>query len=456
MTTASQDLTPLRSALNAQVLGPTDPDWDTARQAWNLTADLQPAAVAFAEDASDVAAVVNFARDRGLRVAAQGTGHAATTLGALDGVVLLKTARMRGVTVDPGARRARVEAGALGGDLGPAAGEHGLSALSGSSPDVGVVGFALGGGMGWLSRRYGLTCNTITGAELVTADGDQVRADGDQNADLFWALRGGGGDFGIVTALELELFPIAEVYAGSLTWPAEHCQEILPAYLEWLRTVPDELTTGIRFLTLPPIPEVPEPLRGVPVLDVTGAYLGDQAEGAALLDPLRSLATPLIDSWAQIPAAGLSRINGDPEQPTPSLTHHAVVGDLPAEAADTLIEVGGPDSGSPLLMVGTRHLGGALAGPPPGAGALGAVEGEHLVLGVGLPMAPGTAPAIAAHLDKMVAAMGPWATGGAYLNFADQPGDASGGFDEATYGRLREIKAAVDPNGLFVAAHPVA
>jgi hypothetical protein len=455
MTIASQDLTPLRSAVSAPVLGPGEDGWDAARQAWNLLADQHPAAVAHAESAADVAAVVRFARERGLRVAAQGTGHGACALGSLEGVVLLKTERMNGVTVDPGARRARVEAGVLGGDLGPAAGKHGLTALSGSSPDVGVVGFAIGGGIGWLSRRHGLTCNTITAAELVTAEGEQVRADSDQNAELFWALRGGGGDFGVVTALELELFPIAQVYAGSLMWPAQHGREILPAYLDWLRTVPDELTTGIRFLYLPPIPEVPEPLRGVPVIDVTGAFIGDAREGAALLDPLRSLAQPLIDGWAEIPASGLSRINGDPEQPTPGLTHHTVVGDLTAEAAEAIIEVGGPDSGTPLLMVGTRHLGGALASAPPDAGALGKVEGEHVVVGVGAVMAPDAGPAIQSALDEVIRALKPWATGTDYLNFADRPSDASRAFDADTYRRLLEVKAAVDPDGLFVAAHPV-
>jgi FAD/FMN-containing dehydrogenase len=455
MTTASQDLTPLRSAVSAPVLGPGDDGWDSARQAQNLTADQQPAAVAFADNADGVAAVVNFAHQRGLRLAAQTTGHAARSLGPLDGVVLLKTERMKSVSVDPGARRARVEAGVLSGELGPAAGEHGLTSLGGSSPTVGVVGFAVGGGIGWLSRRHGLTCNTITAVELVTADGEQVRADAEQNADLFWALRGGGGDFGVVTALELELFPIERVYAGSLMWPAEHAKELLPAYLEWLRTVPDELTTGFRFLRLPPIPDVPEPLRGVPVFDVTGAFIGDAAAGAALLDPLRSLATPLIDGWDEIPATGLSRINGDPEEPVPGLTHHRVVGDLGSEAADALMEVAGPDSGTPLVAVGSRHLSGALASAPAGAGALSRVEGEHVIVAVGVAMEPAMAETIDTALDTVVEAVEPWATGGDYLNFADRPGDASKAFDAQTLGKLREIKASVDPDGMFVAVHPV-
>jgi hypothetical protein len=449
------DLTQLRTTINATIHAPAEDGWDEARQAWNLTADQNPVAIVNAESPADVVAAVKFARSHGLRVAAQSTGHGAGALLPLDDAVLVKTLRMNGVTVDPGARLARVEAGVLGADLAAAAGEHGLAALGGSSPDVGVVGFALGGGIGWLSRHYGLTANAIRGAEVVTADGEQVRADADQNADLFWALRGGGGDFGVVTALELELFPIESVYAGSVMWHAEQGADVLRAYLDWIRTVPDELSTGFRFLSLPPIPEVPEPLRGVPVFDVTGAYDGDPAEGAALLDTLRGVAEPYMDNWAEIPASGLSRIYGDPEQPTPGLTHHTVVGELPTEAVDAIVEVGGPESGSPLLMVGTRHLCGALSRRPADAGALGALDGEHVVLGVGLPMAPGSAPGIIAHLDKLIGAMEPWATGGEYLNFADRPGDASRAFDDETLARLRAIKDEVDPDNVFLAQHPV-
>jgi hypothetical protein len=449
------DLAALRSTAQAPVLAPEEDGWHDARQAWNLTADQHPAVIVLAESIADVVAAVNFAREHGLRVAAQSTGHGATALLSLDDTVLVRTIRMGGVDVDPDARVARVEAGALSGDLSAAAGEHGLTALGGSSPDVGVVGFALGGGIGWLSRRYGLTCNTVRAIELVTADGEHVRADADQNADLFWALRGGGGDFGVVTALELELFPIERVYAGSLMWPAAHAPEILPAYLDWIRDAPDELTSGVRFLTLPPLPEVPEPLRANPLIDVTGAYVGDVAQGAALIDELRGLAEPLMDTWAEMPASGLSRIAGDPEEPVPGLSHHAVVGELPSEAAATLIELAGPESGSPLLSVGTRHLGGALGRAPENAGALAALTGDHVVIGVGMPMPPHTPEAIVGHLDKVIDALGPWATGTDYLNFADRPCDASRAFDEQTLRRLREIKAAVDPDGMFVAAHPV-
>jgi hypothetical protein len=191
------------------------------------------------------------------------------------------------------------------------------------------------------------------------------------------------------------------------------------------------------------------------VVDVTGAWAGDPAEGAALLEPLRNLAPPLMDAWAEMPAAGLCRIYGDPEEPVPGLTESAVLGEMTADTVDALVELAGPGSGSPLLMVGTRQLGGALGRVPEGAGALGAVEGEHALLGVGLVMAPEMVAPITAALEGMVAKVEPWSTGGDYLNFVDQPRDASGAFDADTYARLREVKAAVNPDGLFVAAHPV-
>ncbi len=453
--TPGHDLRPLRESVSGPVLAPGDGGWDAGRQAWNVLADQRPAGVVFAESAGDVVAAVHFARENGLRVAPQGTGHAATALEPLDDTLLLKTMRMGEVTVDAAARTARVGAGALWGELAVAAGEHGLAGLAGSSPDVGVVGYSLGGGIGWLTRKYGLAANSIVAAEVVTADGELVQADADHHADLFWALRGGGGSFGVVTALELELKPVPEVYAGSLMWPAQHASEILHAYREWAATVPVELTSGVRFLTPPPIPEVPEILRGRPMIDVTGAFLGTTAEAEELLEPLRSVVEPMIDTFAQIPAPGLCRIYGDPEQPTPGMTHQTMLRELTEDAVNTLVEVAGPASGSPLLMVGLRHLGGAAGIAPAGAGVLGSLEGEYAMYGVGVPMAPEMAPAIDAHLDLVVSAMAPWSTGRDYLNLADRPGDASAAFDEATYRRLGEVKRRLDPDDLVRSNHPV-
>src|SRR5262244_334438 len=226
----------------------------------------------------------------GLRVAAQGTGHNAAPLGPLDDTLLVKTHAMRQVSIDPAARTARAEAGAVWADVvGPAAG-YGLAGLTGSSPDVGVAGYTLGGGMGWLGRAYGLSANNVESVDLVTADG-RFRCVGPvSEPDLFWALRGGGGSFGVVTALELRLFPVASVYAGLLWWPIDAAREVLPAWQELTASgLPDEFTTVFRFMRFPPVPDVPEPVRGRPFVVIDVIHLGSPAEADALLAPLRRL-----------------------------------------------------------------------------------------------------------------------------------------------------------------------
>ena len=194
--------------IDGDVVTPCDDGWDAARQAWNLTADQRPTAVAVPESVDDVRQIVDFAREEGLRVAPQGTGHGATALGDLHETILIKLHRLRGVEIDPTQRSARAEAGVIWSEVVEAAAEHGLAALAGSSPDVGVVGYTLGGGLSWLSRKYGIGANQVTAAEIVTADGTLRRVDRENEPDLFWAIRGGGGDFGIVTALEFDLFPL--------------------------------------------------------------------------------------------------------------------------------------------------------------------------------------------------------------------------------------------------------
>ncbi len=211
----------LRGSLTGQLVLPGDPEWDEARRAWNLAVDQRPFAVALVESVEDVVKVVEFARAHGLRIAPQGTGHGASALAVLDDTILVKTTRLRGVEIDAGAHRARIEAGALWEDVVEPAAEQGFMVLHGSSPDVGVVGYTLGGGMGWLARSRGLAANSVTAVELVTAEGRFVRLDSENEPDLFWAVRGGGGSFGVVTALELELYPTPELYAGAMFWPVE-------------------------------------------------------------------------------------------------------------------------------------------------------------------------------------------------------------------------------------------
>ncbi len=446
--TAATNLEPLRSAVSGTVLLPGDEGWDMGRQAWNLAVDQLPAAVVFADDADDVAAAVRFASQAGLRVTGQGTGHAAATHDTLADTVLVKTIRMAAVSVDPEARTARVEAGVLVGDLAASAQEHGLAAVTGSSPDVGVIGFTLGGGLGWLGRSVGFACNGVRAIELVTADGEQVRVHADERPDLFWALRGGGGSFGIVTAIEVDLHPLAELYAGGVMFDVEHAPAVFRAYREWARAQGSEVTSSVRFLTPPPIPEVPEPIRGRPLVAVTAAYAGDTAEGERALAPLRDFAPSVMDMLGVVPAAALCRIHGDPEQPVPGVGGKStVIAELADETIDALVAVAGADSGSPLLQVDLRHLGGALGTAPSDAGVLGSLEGEFAIAAVGVPMGPITPDAIEAHLEKLHAALEPWSTGGSYLNFSEVPSDGSTHFGADVYAELRRVKADVDPQG---------
>ena len=256
------ELNELGEQLHGDVVLPGDATWDDARQAWNLAVDQRPVAIVYPESASDVAATVRFAAEHGIRIAFNAGGHNAGPIDWSRDALLIKTERMAGIEIDVAARRARVEAGVLSKPLAVAAGEHGLAYLSGTSPNVGVVGYVLGGGLSWMIRKLGLACNSMVAAEVVTADGSIVRTDRDTEPELFWALRGGSGNVAAVTAIELELFPIAEVYAGALFWPIERAAEILNAWRRWIETVPDECESLGRMLQLPDAPFLPDHLRG--------------------------------------------------------------------------------------------------------------------------------------------------------------------------------------------------
>ncbi len=450
------DLSELDARLSGNALSPGDDGWDAARQAWNLAADQHPVAVVLPQSTDDVRATVDFARERGLRVAPQSTGHAASGIASLDGTILLRTIRMAGVEIDAGARRARVEAGALWGDVGARAAEHGLVGVHGSAAEVGVVGYTLGGGLGWTSRLYGLAANSVLAIEVVTGDGELVRADHETEPDLFWALRGGGGSFGVVTAMEFSLYPLTEVYAGMIAWPADRGAEVISAYLDWTRDLPDEMTAWARFLTLPPLPEVPEPLRGTPIVDVSAAYVGPESEGARLIRPLLDLGEPMVNTFGTMPAPGLSALNGDPEEPVPAVGDGDLLGDLPAEAVAALVGVAGAGSGSPLVSVQIRHLGGAMARQPANCGATGALNAEFAIYSVGIAGDPEGAAASSAHVKKVREAMAPWSAGRRYLNFVDVPAPAALSFDEDTFARLAQAKSQYDPDGVFRANHEVA
>ncbi len=453
-TSAGLDAGTLREQLMGTVTAPGDDGWDAARQAWNLAVDQQPAAVAEPETVSDVVKIVNYARERGLHVAAQGTGHAATALAPfLADTILVKTHRMRVVEIDPDARRARAQAGALWADVVVPASEHGLAALAGSSHDVGVVGYCLGGGLSWLGRKHGLAANSVRAIQLVTADGRVTLVDAHHDPDLFWALRGGGGNFGIVTAIELELYPLEELYAGMLAFPAERASEVLRAWREWVRTVPEEATSVGRLLNFPPMEEIPEPMRGRSLVVVEMAYLGDEAAGSELLAPLRALG-PEMDTFAMIGPAELLALHMDPPQPVPAVGDGALLDVMPAEALDELAAVSGP--GTPMLSVELRHLGGALARAPKGHGAIATLEGDFAMFAVGIAPTPEAGAAVERHLHVIKDAVCEWDAGRRYLNFTESVIDTRRAFSTAAYRRLQAVKTLVDPDDLFRANHRIA
>jgi FAD binding domain len=447
------DIDVLRAVIAGDVYAPGDAGYDAARSAFNLALDLRPAAIVVAESSSDVVNAVRFARSTGLRIAPQGTSHGAGALGSLEDAILLRTTRMRGVEIYPATRTARVEAGAEWQDVTVPAAEHGLAGLAGSAADVGVVGYTLGGGLGWLARRYGLSANSVVAVDIVTPDARLVRADKHVEPDLFWAVCGGGGSVGVVTAIEIQLYPVREVYAGALFFPLERASEVLHAWRKWTDTVPDEVTSVGRIIQFPPIPEVPEPLRGNSFALIEAAYLGDEFEGAELIRPLRELG-PAIDTFAMIPAPALQQLHMDPPEPVPYAGDGMFLADAPAGAIDALVAAAGPGSGSPLLSVEFRHLGGALAEGSPDV-AQGRLDAKYLMFAVGMATTPETGEAVGSHVRVVKETLAPWRAEFDYYNFAEGHAGADEVLPADSYRRLREIKAKYDPREMIVSAHAV-
>jgi hypothetical protein len=454
ITSSAPDVGALREELSGAVTVAGDAGWDDARAAWNLAVDQRPAAVAEPETVADVVAIVRFARERGMRVAAQGTGHGAAALGSLQDTVLVKMHRMRVVGVDPEARLARAQAGAVWGDIVGPASEHGLAALAGSSHDVGVVGYTLGGGLSWLSRKHGLAANDVVAIQVVTADGRVRVVSADHEPDLFWALRGGGGSFGIVTAIEMRLHPVEELCAGMLAFPWERAAEVLRAWREWTRTVPDEVSSCARIVQIPALPEIPEPVRGRNLAIIEVACMHSEAATSDLVAPLRALG-PEIDTIAPTGPAGLLALHMDPPGPVPGAGDGALIDELPGEAIDALVVAAGPGSDSPLVSVELRHLGGAVGRAQDSHGAAAKLDADFAMYAVGMAPYPEAAAAVLEHVEVVKGALCEWNAGYRFLNFSERPsgGDA---FAPGAYRRLRAVKTLVDPDDMIRSNHPIA
>jgi FAD/FMN-containing dehydrogenase len=426
-----------------------DSGWDEARLGFNLAIDPQPALISVPRREEDVAETVRFAKEEGLRVAAQGTAHGAGALSSLSDSILLRTTAMKGVELGAAARTAKARAGAVWADLVPQASEHGLAALHGSAPNLGIVGYTIGGGVGWYSRRHGLACNRVRSLEIVGADGQLRRVNASGDPDLFWALRGGGGGFGIVTSVEFELLEIPEVYAGALFFGFERAEEVLRAWREWTAGVPEEMTSVGRLMQFPPIPDVPEPVRGKAFSILELIHIGDEASGKELAAPLVELG-PVMNSLAAVPPAGIAELHMDPPGPVFGITGHLLLEDLGDEALGELLRVAGPGSGSKLTSVEVRHGGGALSRLESDSGALASLPGSFNLFAVGSTMDPAAVAPTRDRLDQLNAALKPFEAG-RYMSFCEEPTDFETAFSAETCDRLRALKAKYDPDDLF---HP--
>ncbi|MBS1905794.1 MAG: FAD-dependent oxidoreductase [Actinobacteria bacterium] len=442
----------LRARLRGELFLPGDDGWDDARRAWMLRADQRPAAVVVAADEDDVAEVVRSAGRLGLRVAPQGTGHAAGALPGLGDAILLRTARLTGIAVDPVAKTVRVGAGVAWGDVVAEAGRHGLAAISGMAPTVGVAGFVLGGGLGWFSRSHGLGSQSLLAVEGVDAQGRRVRADETQNQDLLWAARGGSLPL-VVTAVELALHEIGELWAGGMLWPIERAEEIVRAWRDWIPGVPDGVTSLVRVLRYPPIPEIPEVVRGRAFVAVEAAMQGDAATAAVLLAPLRALG-PEMDSMRPMAPTELAAVHGDPTQPVPAHGDAVLLDELSAPAIDAFLAAALAPSAGPLLSIEIRQLGGALTPGRMTGGAVSGLHGAGLVYAVGIVPIPELFEPVRAATGALLDALAPFASPRAVKTFTERPTTAVALYGEAA-DRIRSIAQEWDPDAVILTGHPL-
>jgi len=420
----------LESAVRGQVWLPGTDGFDAARRPWNLAVEQPVAAVVEAADADDVAALVRHARAAGLGVATQPNGHGAS--GRTGGTILLRTRRLDTLEVDPVARRARVGAGVSSGRLQAAAAPHGLTGLPGSSPVVSVTGVALGGGLSWFGRKHGWVADSVTAFDIVDAEGRQRHVTAGTDPDLFWALRGAGGDFAIVTGLEIALHAAPRLFGGRALWSAEHAPAVAEAYRRITATAPDELTVWLDLLHFPGAP---------PMVAVDATYLGDEGEARDLLAPLDGLPAPLSDSRQVMSVAELGSITAEPTEPSAGLSRAELLTTLDDAAVKALLD----HPIAPLLGVQVRHLGGALAGPSDSPH--GPLTEPYALYLFGIPTDPATAEAVTAKQHALAGALP--ASGRKPFTFLSPEESAADAFSPAALERLRGIKRQHDPGDVF-------
>ncbi|HEX6150178.1 FAD-binding oxidoreductase [Nocardioides sp.] len=448
-----EPLADLRRRVAGALHLPDDETWDAARAAWIVTVDQRPLAVLEARDVQDVVTAVRWARDHEVQVSAQPTGHGTT--GPFEQVMLLRTGGLRGIEVDPAARTVTFGAGVRAGELLAALDGTGLTFLAGSNPDPTVVGMTVTGGLSWFGRAFGAGADSVEAVELVDGMGRlrTLTATGD-DSDLFWAVRGGGGDFGIITRMTVRLHPVPQLYGGRLFWPIEQTRAVLDAFRDVTEGAPDGLTVWFHCYRFPPFPEIPEPLRGQAIASVAVAHLGTSQEAGRLLAPFRAVPGIVLDLLGEVPIGALDGIAGEPTEPSPGRDWAVLLHALDDRTVERLVDAVGAGAAHPLTMVQVRHLGGALARQHPTGGSFGAVSEQYLVGAIGIPIGPGGDAGVEAGFADIEAAVSSVSSGRAPLAFLGRR-STDHWWSPATRARLVAAKRAADPLGVIRSNRPV-
>lgn len=442
----------LAARISGRVLVRGTSEFDQFRQGWNLAFTHNPSLIVVPHSTADVAVAVRHATEQKLHVVVEATGHGPVRMA--DGAMLIVTQAMDSVAVDAEAGTARVGAGAKWQHVLEPAHRVGLAPLLGSTPDVGVVGYTLGGGMGWIARKYGLSADNVRAIEIVTADGVIRRADPRSEPDLFWALRGGGGgSLGVVTAIEINLARLESVYAGNLLYPPDMAHEVAARYREWITTAPDELTSAICLMNFPPLEEVPETLRGRSFTIVRGAFIGSDADGEELLRHWRTWREPEFDMWGRIPFDQIATVSNDPLDPLAALATTEWLDTIDDGLIDVLTRaLFDQEGGGPLLFGEIRHAGGAISRQPEHPNAYGNRHRQHILEIVGVIPTADHRPGLETALDALRSRLAPYVAGGAYINFLDgseRIRRSAEGFEPEAWRALGQVKARHDPHNTF-------
>ena len=403
----------------------------------------QPAGVVTVADQSDIATTIRFAADHGMRVAVQATGHGTMAQG--DDVLVIHTGDLQSCSVDPDRRLARVAPGVRAGRLVRAAADHGLAALTGSSPGVGVVGYLSGGGIGPLSSTFGVSSDYVRSLEVITGDGVLRRVSLDEHPDLFWAMRGGRGALGVITAVEVELPALTSVYAGTVVFPPEHMEAVLRTWADWSAELPDAATTSLTMMNLPASPAVPAPLAGRPTIAVSYASVASPQRAEALFAPMRAAGTPILGETGQLAYADLASIFNEPTDPMPVCRDHVIIGELTTPVVDALLSAAGPTSSTTVTTVEIRRLAGAFAQDPP-LSAVSHRDNGYALTATGV-VSP-DAGDVQADVNKVMAAVAPWTSPTLVRNFTDtdDPETLRKSYSSDTVARLLAMSKNYDPS----------